>query len=571
MVMFLGVMSDTIQLANAFGWETPGQKKLNERLQAVVRAESDQLREDVKIEIRKSLQTSQDYAGRVAESVQTALNEQLRERVDPETFSDEESDLLIKLLLAVRVLKGKVILALVIKYKVGDTTVTNGFALTSYGRIKDMIESVTKAKRALAYIDVPVTAYLAVRVRGRHSPETEHHGLGILGLIASGCLGLNAEIRREVAHSSMFEPVEGGCLIYLMRDVEAEEPKITGGSDSHRRVMLLGDTRTGKSTVGNALMGSESFRVAQGMTGTMHIDKGVTLQQSENGVIVTEYYDTPGLNDRDGLDPMYEAAIEDKIVTLKRVSTLVVTVSIDGGLTHSFDKALGEYQRLFGTDMFGMLIVVLTVNENISEQRAKHNIEINWPNIAGKSKLIRKSRVYCIGLKDLRDSVRSSGASGKALAGIHREILSGRLVLISSIREHYTALEQEIRTKKDLEENQVEKLVDDGWQCFEELEKKYLTKPHVKVGEKVAGFVMKQDSVFRCLLKEATGGLCNTVRKYVIMVNPAGEKANKCWRMFLQTVPAGSRDRLALRVFGNMIPMVSPFSSERNQTLMRRR
>lgn len=544
MASVLGVVSDTIQIANALGYETPGQKKLSQKLLAVVK--------DNAAEMQGEVRKSTDYAARVAQSVHTAVNEQFRELVDRESFTDEEAEDLIKLVMAVRTLKGKVVLGLVIKYKVGQRTVTNGFALTSYSKVSDMIESVTRTKRALVHINVPVTSYLAVRVRGRHSGVTEHHGLGILGLISSGCLGLDGKIRFETAHTSMFEAIDGGGMVYLMRDVEAEEPEPTGGYDVIKRVMLLGDTRTGKSTLGNALMGRGSFRVARGMTGTMHIDKDVTTEQSGSNDILTEYYDTPGLNDRDGLDPMYEAAIEDKIVTLQRVSTLVVTVSIDGGLTGSFDNALKQYRKLFGTDMFGMLIVVLTVNDNISDKEAEENIEINWPNIAGKSTMIRRDRVYCIGLKGLRDGAGGSGE--QSLSRIRREILRDRMVLISSIRQHHAKLQADIRKKKQLEEAEVSDLIDNGWQTFEELEKLYWTKPYVKVAEyTLSGFVMKQGGVARMTVSLLSGGMINKVRKYAINVVTAGSRSIQCWLDFLEKVPPGSHDCDALTIFGDMI------------------
>lgn len=76
-----------------------------------------------------------------------------------------------------------------------------------------------------------------------------------------------------------------------------------------------------------------------------------------------EVYDTPGLNDKDRLDVLCEAVIEDHIHTLQRASTLSMTINVDGRLNNSMRCALESYKKLFGEGSSSMLLVFLTVNE----------------------------------------------------------------------------------------------------------------------------------------------------------------------------------------------------------------
>ncbi|CAN8064709.1 unnamed protein product [Agarophyton chilense] len=131
---------------------------------------------------------------------------------------------------------------------------------------------------------------------------------------------------------------------------------------------MVGNTRCGKSKVGNALLEREGvFEVSKGVTGTMQLKDGHRTDVVNHESWCTDVYNTPGLNDKDGLDVWYEAAIEDHIKILQQKSSLIMTVNVDGGISRATFDSLDMYKKMFGEDMASMLILVPTVNEPASE------------------------------------------------------------------------------------------------------------------------------------------------------------------------------------------------------------
>ncbi len=205
-------------------------------------------------------------------------------------------------------------------------------------------------------------------------------------------------------YNSELAPVGKKTIVLLRPEpVEREKPDY----DHLCRIFLVGDTRTGKSSLGNALTQTSAFNVSKGMTGTLHIGSQEVVVTQSGYRCLCEVYDTPGLNDKDKLDVYYQAAIEDKIVGLQQANALVLTISVDGGITDSTRRAIDEYKALFGQNMVRMLIVVLTTNESADKRACDHLIEMNMGTLVGLIDGITISNVKCISLEDLgRKEVR---------------------------------------------------------------------------------------------------------------------------------------------------------------------
>eukprot|EP00178_Gracilaria_changii_P024810 TRINITY_DN751_c0_g1_i1.p1 TRINITY_DN751_c0_g1~~TRINITY_DN751_c0_g1_i1.p1 ORF type:complete len:690 (-),score=96.47 TRINITY_DN751_c0_g1_i1:241-2310(-) len=147
-----------------------------------------------------------------------------------------------------------------------------------------------------------------------------------------------------------------------------------------RNVYLLGLTGGGKSTLGNRLTGTDRFHVSNAGTGTDKISGGISeggLLGAESNVMV---WDTPGMDDQQGRDRIYESMLYQHLTRENTVSTIII-VSKDGSrFPKSLKRTISVYQRAFGDAFLSCVCVCIGLNEDNEDQIVLNERRTFWEN-----------------------------------------------------------------------------------------------------------------------------------------------------------------------------------------------
>lgn len=521
----IGFLADSIAIANALGFYTKAQKEQAERIQIAIEETHGEI-EDLADYIESSQEDLKSL-------IYTASVVEVRSRLQINDIPSDKIDLLIRLLLLIKQYRG-IVCALIVKFKVRNRDATLGFAGSSSDAIEHMCGQMDRFYRGLSQVKTAKTAYVNVRIRGKSDTVVENQCSAALMAVATEVCKLSHTVDLASVENCAIEANDERTLV-LLRPESYEYERTE--CDRIRRVFLIGDTRSGKSTLGNAMLGESRFVVSKGMTGTMKVERGERVEAVDNTVWMTEIFDTPGLNDKDGLDVFYQAAIEDQIRILQRASAFVMTVNVDAGITEATFTSLAAYKELFGESIASMLMIVLTSNEPADEGALDDLQEFNWPTISGLDHAIAKKNVFCLSLHDLRENQQS--VSHKIVENIARACRNMELRMIESLSRRYNDIRQSLLARSLSANRQVQELMNDGWQAYESLARQYEGSKYVKMTTEedgmLDGFVMKHASIKRRLVTVLSGGLVNCVRKVAITVVTVGSNAQRAWQEMIKT------------------------------------
>lgn len=336
----------------------------------------------------------------------------------------EKLALLVKLLSLIRIrtaeAQNKVVYGVFVKYKHFSTEAVLGFGGDASQTMGDVVKRIEKFYRSTQAVSAPKSSYIAMQIRGRYDVALEMFCCAaVLNILTMVC-SLSTDVMLASADECSIEALEEEKMTVIFKSATSKYKRYDW--DEKCRVFLLGKTRSGKSTLGNALAEKSIFNVSKGITGTVRVERCDHFHIAGNKRWVTEICDTPGLYDKDDLDILYKADIEDNVRALQKASLYVMTIDVDGGLDSAAWKTLKTYKSLFGEPMISMLVLVLTINYPANTQKLLETIEINWPSITGENRDIAKSNIYAVSLKDLRSLEEScSHEVVRSLATLCRE------------------------------------------------------------------------------------------------------------------------------------------------------
>lgn len=270
-----------------------------------------------------------------------------------------------------------------------------------------------------------------------------------------------------------------------------------------------------------------------------------------------EVYDTPGLNDKDGLDEYYLCAIEDEIRTLQRASTLIMTLSVDEGIKNSSFDSLKTYKELFGKSIASMLLVVLTINEPADTEGLKFTKDLNWPTISGKRKEILEANVFCVSLHDLRLKKRS--ASHLTVKNILQSCRNMEMKIIESLEREYRDLRKSLQRKSVKLDDDIQYLLNRGWLRYQKLASDYSCCSTMKMlfKEDTLGkydaFELKHSSPKNRLISAVTLGKVDRIRKVLLVVETAGPQSKKAWQEIKDMYRRKGTSTNCMQQFANIV------------------
>lgn len=136
-----------------------------------------------------------------------------------------------------------------------------------------------------------------------------------------------------------------------------------GSEGRELRVVLLGKTGCGKSSLGNTLLGREAFRVARGMSSGTDKCEWADQERDHTTLQVT---DTPGLCDTHRSDEEILVEVAKSIsVTCPGPHAVIMVFRCDRRFTNEEYQAYLSLKNLFGPEICKHMIVVFTGAESL--------------------------------------------------------------------------------------------------------------------------------------------------------------------------------------------------------------
>ena len=538
----VGFAADVLAICNAFGIRTPAQKQewddLMERIDEI-NSNINQLSENI-TESEKNIQnTIRDCS---IDIIRLSLPKNLQ-------IPSESCDLTLKLFSIIKGVKKRIVFAIVIRSPFRNNVKTIGMAGASTDRIDDLLLALNRLYVSVTSSTHSKTTFISARCRGKTDIDLENKVAAALSCIVMEVLGLP-----PVGDlTDMLRSDLGPCGKKTIGLLRAKTPKVELLDwDELCRIFIIGDTRTGKSTIGNAMTQNTTFTVSKGTTGTLNVCCEKIVKNIDGTRWLTEIYDTPGLNDKDHLDPYYIASIEDTIVAVNEVSALVLTISVGEGIKGSILDCIETYKKLFGTRMTSLLFIVLTTNDEADEEDCEEWIDLNYDTIVGYIPGLNKKNVLCVSLPDLRNGTDTY--SHMVVSRLMQKCRSMRLTIVESLMEELADLEINLREKRVATQAQVQKCVNDGWLKYERLMKEYESASYSKVCSDhlgfVNGFVYKHCNPKTRVLTAASAFLYHPTPKNAVHISYSH---SEFWDKFVQSEKQNSDDSGAMRRFGDTI------------------
>lgn len=537
----VGFISDIICISNALGVNTPYQDRELKKVLEEIRGIQTSL-QDLKRQVSKM---SQDITIAIDDASTMEIHSRVQEQEDILGGSGKLNTL-IHLLLVLRkhssdVPTSNTVFAIIVRYKGRKEVLTLGFSGYSTDLPERLVQKLSTLKRGIENIHQEKTCYIMVHTRSKFTHKTENFVSAVLYLISTTILDLPSNFVVSSVDDCTLDAAHSETVVLL----KSESKEIPLKECHHlARLFLIGDTRTGKSTIGNSFTRKKDFLTSKGTTGTLKIQKGERVDMIANQVWITEIFDTPGLSDKDGLDGLFQAFIEDHIRIYQKVNALVMTVSVDGGITKAMFDAFENYKKLFGDSMGTMCIIVLTINDYADKEDLDEVKENNWPTIARLDETLKRRNVFCVSLRDLRDE--ESSPSHNVIDEIMETCRSFPSRLIATLEKRYREIEESLKRNAEDTVRKTQELIDDGWMRYDRLAFEYKSSPFVKLcnGEwGNMGFVMKKNSSWRKTAAILTGGVVNLIRKTMVQIKLTNEYSEALWAEFVNKWFKHHRDR----------------------------
>ncbi|KAI0557674.1 50S ribosome-binding GTPase [Gracilaria domingensis] len=133
------------------------------------------------------------------------------------------------------------------------------------------------------------------------------------------------------------------------------------GETRIKNVYLLGGTGEGKSSLGNVLTEDDTFATSHSGTGTLDMSYGIMKIQGSNQSV--RIWDTPGMNDQNGMDSTFQVLLEKKIKENGTVSAVVILSKDGSRLPRSLLRAISSYRDSFGEAFMRGLCLCIGLNE----------------------------------------------------------------------------------------------------------------------------------------------------------------------------------------------------------------
>lgn len=543
----IGFVADIIAISEALGFQTPAQIKQNEHIRNAI-ASTQEAVNALESRVRH-------IATHLRNFLQVTSIVEIRSRLRAvNSIPQDRLELLIRLLLYIKERRPSIVFAIVVKYRIRSRIATLGFAGTSSDLIEQLCERIDRFYRALSAVKGEKTTFVNVRMRSKYKVEDENICAAALTFVATDVCGLSRAVQLAGESACPIKP-DGDKTFVLLHSENMDKEPIT--FDQRRRVFIIGDTRSGKSTLGNSLISDHAFHVSKGITGTTRVEMGEKVEEFGHELWKTEIYDTPGLNDKDGLDLYYQTAIEDEIRKLQRASTLIMTVAADAGLTGSASNSLKVYKELFGEGLASMLLLVLTINEEGDKDYLEEVKEINCPTISKWDSEITEKNVYCVSLCDLRNGKDSP--SHAVLRSIASRCRNMNMRIIESLANRYRNLRESLKDKTDTVHRQVQELMNEGWRAYEELARNYECSRQAMMtcakdgAGNLNGFVIKESSLKLRAVTALSAGVVNRVRKTRILIYLNGRTANEAWQQMVERYKDQSNGSHLMWEFGDIV------------------
>ena len=465
----VGFAADFLAICRACGVRTPAEKReWNELMGRFDEIDSkiDQHSESVLEAMQKIQDTIRDCS---ISNIRTRLPKNL-------SIPSELHDLTLNLLFVIKSVKMRIVFAIVVRSPSRNYVKTVGMAGASTDRIDDVFLELNRVQHSLQSFTNSKTTFITARCRGKTNTDLENNVLAALACITMEVLGLPPVVDLTDMHLSDLAPC-GNKTIGLLR---AKTQKVEREKwDELCRIFIIGDTRTGKSTLGNAMTQNTTFTVSKSTTGTLNVCCEKILESINDNRWLTEIYDTPGLNDKDHLDNYYLASIEDTIVAVNEINALVLTVSVSEGIKGSILDSIKTYKKLFGKRMTSLLFVVLTTNDRADEEECEELIDVHYSTIVGYISDLDKRNMLCVSLRDLRNGTDTY--SHLVVSDLIRKCQSMELKIVESLMEDYADLVIHLRRNRRVTQEQLQKRIDNEWLQYEELRKEYESASYSKV------------------------------------------------------------------------------------------
>lgn len=210
-----------------------------------------------------------------------------------------------------------------------------------------------------------------------------------------------------------------------------------------KNVYLIGQTGEGKSTLANNFTGTDNFHVSYAGTGTYDVS-GCLVQRAgaldmEEQVMV---WDTPGMNDQDGLDEMFVNKLYAHLTREQTVSTILIVTKDGSRFPRTLKEMIAVYRKAFGESFLSCVAVCIGVNMETARPEEIRQKRVFW----------KQKMKAAIGQKIPPDRIFFYNAQGPGtqaeLGRLRRAVLDAKIYLSGSGNTIYQGLLQ-LRTEKN--------------------------------------------------------------------------------------------------------------------------
>lgn len=459
----IGFVADCLSIANAFGLTTKAQKEPLEALKKKVEEICDSMQ-------MLRYQITQE-SNRIKNMVDINTIAVLRQnmKIIAGKIDDQKIDLLIGLLLRMKQIPADITFAIIVRYKVDDQKLTFGFGGETVEEVESIIEKIISFNFGLSHIEEEKTCYVTLRIRGKYESSQETLAASLLTCIAIYVCDLPKTILLDSSETCEFEPT-GNKTIVLLTPSKRKSMEFPVHDEKHI-LFLIGDTGTGKSSLGNSLLNKNAFNTSKGIVGTVRPTNEMREDLKDGKIVITEIFDTPGLNDTNGLDKINQRTIIDMISIIHVATAVLLTINVDSRITETMLQARNIYREIFGDSIDSMLIIVLTTNSTASEAHLNSILRMHRITLFKIQHNLQEKNIFAISLHDLR--TKSQSPSHEIVEKILQHCHGMPHKFISSLNKRYSEIRDALLKKKADVTSELNHFRQDGWNNFEELTRVY--------------------------------------------------------------------------------------------------